>query len=77
VTTPEPFERLEGAVLRIARHADTPEKPDAVVSCLFDIKGRFEQGTLSLEQTRRLLADLLAPPLGLAERSSPCSSATS
>jgi hypothetical protein len=53
------FDLLEEAVAYIANHADTPEKPIAVSECLDDIETRFAQGTLNLEQRRRLVAVLL------------------
>jgi hypothetical protein len=57
--TASDFDRLAEAVASIVGHADTPEKPLAVSECLDDIEERYAQGSLNLDQRRRLVAILL------------------
>ena len=53
------FEKLEGAVARIAGHAPYPEKYVTLDACLDEIECRFTQGSIDLAQKRRLVAVLL------------------
>ncbi len=53
------YEDLEAAVLRIARHPESPERVLAIAECLEDIEGRFDRGTLTAEQRGRLLEILM------------------
>ena len=59
MNTRQSFEKLEGAVARIAGHASYPEKHVTLSACLDDIESRFAQGSIDLAQKRRLIAVLL------------------
>jgi hypothetical protein len=39
-----PFERLEPAAARIARHDDDPDMPGVVAKCLDEIEMRWRKG---------------------------------